>query len=481
MRPEVLKTVKIPANANRIFIIESREKLAKGDFTKDEIKYIKESEEKSITINRYGHFIFVVFLEAGKTKYQTFENLRKSAFKILSEIKSYKLNSVYLTSPLESDFVLAFTEGLVLGNYQFLKYFKDSAKKTSSLQKVYLADKYITDESVSKLNCITQAVYHSRDLVNEPSNFMTAKQLAKTAKSLCEKSGCKVEIFEKGKIESLKMGGLIAVNKGSIDPPTFTIITYKPGKAINKKPYVIVGKGLVFDTGGLSLKPTPGSMDAMKSDMAGGAAVIGAMSAISSMKLPLYVIGLVPATDNRPGQNAYAPQDIIRMHNGMTVEVLNTDAEGRMILADALSYAQQYKPELVFDLATLTGAATIATGQHGIPVMGTAGEKEFDELKESGFRVFERVVEFPLWDEYGEAIKSQFADIKNVGGREAGAITAGKFLEHFTDYPWIHMDIAGSAYLDNASSYRGKAGTGAGVRLLVDFFEKKCFDKKRNK
>jgi leucyl aminopeptidase len=265
------------------------------------------------------------------------------------------------------------------------------------------------------------------------------------------------------------MGGLLAVNKGSIDPPTFSILTWKPENAVNKKPFVLVGKGVVYDTGGMNIK-TGNYLDNMKSDMAGAAAVAGTIYAISKAKLPIHVIGLIPATDNRANNNAYVPDDIITMHNGTTVEVKNTDAEGRLILADALSFAKKYDPELVIDLATLTGSAHAAIGDLGIVAMRKLTEEQFDQLKLSGNNVYERIVEFPLWEEYGEMIKSDIADIKNLGGREAGAITAGKFLEHFTDYPWIHLDIAGSAFLTKQDNYRGIGSTAAGVRLLFDFF-----------
>ena len=266
------------------------------------------------------------------------------------------------------------------------------------------------------------------------------------------------------------MGGLLAVNKGSQDPPTFNILEYKAKNAKNKKPLILVGKGVVYDTGGLSLKPTPNSMDTMKCDMAGAAAVAGAMYAVAKAKLPVHVIGLIPATDNRPGEKAYTPGDVITMYSGLTVEVLNTDAEGRMILGDALSYAKKFNPELVIDLATLTGAAVAAIGTFGSVVMGT-GENKMDKLKQSGDHVFERLAEFPFWEEYDELIKSDIAEIKNIGGPYGGSITAGKFLHRFTDYPWIHIDIAGPAFLNASDSYRGKGGTGVGVRLLFDFIK----------
>jgi leucyl aminopeptidase len=234
----------------------------------------------------------------------------------------------------------------------------------------------------------------------------------------------------------------------------------------------LVGKGVVYDTGGLSLKPTPNSMDSMKCDMAGSAVVAGVMNAVASLKLPVHVIGLVPATDNWIGENSYAPGDIITMYSGTTVEVLNTDAEGRLILADALHFAKKLKPELVCDFATLTGAAVRAIGPYATAVMGKADESVKKEIFESSYAVFERLVEFPLWPEYGDELKSDIADMTNLGKGEGGQISAAKFLEHFTDYPWMHFDIAGPAFLNAADAYRTKGGTGVGIRLMLDFLYK---------
>jgi leucyl aminopeptidase len=235
-----------------------------------------------------------------------------------------------------------------------------------------------------------------------------------------------------------------------------------------------VGKGVVYDTGGLSLKPTPNSMDYMKSDMAGAAAVIGAMYSLAKNNIPAYVIGLIPATENRLDGNAITPGDVITMHSGKTVEIMNTDAEGRLILADALSYASKYKPQLVIDLATLTGSAARAIGKEGIVYMGNAPEEIKTDFEDSGKQVYERLVEFPLWEEYNTQIESSIADLKNLGGADAGAITAGKFLEHFVNYHWLHLDIAGGAFLTAPDSYRGKNGTGLGVRLLYHFISSKA-------
>jgi leucyl aminopeptidase len=213
-------------------------------------------------------------------------------------------------------------------------------------------------------------------------------------------------------------------------------------------------------------------MDVMKSDMAGAATVIGALYLAALQKLKVHVIALVPSTDNRPGGNAYAPGDVIMMFNGKTVEVLNTDAEGRMILADALSYAEKFKPQLVIDAATLTGAAVRAIGTRASIIMGNASDNYFEQLEKAGEEVYERVVRFPFWDEYGEEMKSTIADLKNIGSGNAGMITAGKFLEHFVDSPYIHMDIAGPSWLDGKEDYKGQGGTGSGVRLLYTFLKR---------
>jgi leucyl aminopeptidase len=254
-----------------------------------------------------------------------------------------------------------------------------------------------------------------------------------------------------------------------VDPPTFSILTWKPEQAVNQHPIVLVGKGVVYDTGGLSLKPTQDSMDYMKCDMGGAAAVAGALYAVAKNGLPVWVIGLVPATDNRPDGNAYVPGDVVTMYDGTTVEVLNTDAEGRMLLADALSYAKQYGPELVVELSTLTGSAHAAIDKYGMVGMGNAGREVMENLKASGELTAERVAEFPFWDEYKEQLKSDVADLKNIGGKYGGAITAGKFLEHFTDYPFIHLDIAGPSFNKASFKYCGKGASGVGVRILYNF------------
>lgn len=418
-----------------------------------------------------------VFIGLGSAAQLTPERLRERLTKAFYYAQSHKTARVQIIVRLGDEqwsndaYAQALGEVPLLSCYRFGKYKKepDPAPVIETLINTGRAD---TEAGVRFGATVAGAVCEVRDLVNEPPNVLDAPALAAAAVRMGEQYGFQVEVLEKGRIESLRMGGLLAVNRGSQTPPTFSILTYKPANARNSKPVVLVGKGLTFDTGGLSLKPTPGSMDSMKCDMAGGATVIGTIAALAATEAPVWVIGLVPSTDNRPGELAFTPNDVITMYDGTHVEVLNTDAEGRMILADALAFAKQYDPELVIDLATLTGSAVMAVGVGAAVVMGTAAQELKTAIIDSGFRMHERLVELPIWDDYAEQLKSDIADLKNIGGRYAGAITAGKFLQHFTAYPWLHIDIAGPAYLDKPEHYRSKNGTGYGVRLLTDFLSR---------
>ena len=369
----------------------------------------------------------------------------------------------------------ALVEGFMLAAYRFTRYKTD----TSELREIERLVIHETgeDEKASRRGAergriIAESVMTARDLVNLSPDEKTPTKFARLIEQSAKKYGYEADVWDKALIEEEGMGGLLAVNRGSPEPPTFTVLTWHPENALNERPVVLVGKGVVFDTGGLSLKPTKDSMDYMKSDMAGAAAVVGAMEALARLKIPLYVVGLIPATDNRPGENAYVPGEVIRMHSGKTVEVLNTDAEGRLILADALSYARTYRPILVIDLATLTGAQVIALGTEAAAVMTNnveGAEERLQAIVTAGERSGDRVHPLPMYDEYAKLLESDVADLKNIGGREAGSITAAKFLEHFVDYPWIHIDMAGPAFLKEPKPYRPKGGTGFGVRLLVEF------------
>lgn len=416
-------------------------------------------------------FIHIIKIKSGRKKYRLAEIARQAGAKLYRELKKSAVTTVCLTAPQHEYLLAPYAEGIMLSDYSFIKY-KTSPEK-SVLQEICLIGNKLSPDIIYRTETICSCVNMTRNLVNEPGSYLTAREFSREITSLGERTGFKVEVLNKQKIEALRMGGLLAVNRGSQEPPTFSILEWKPEKPANTKPLVLVGKGIVFDTGGLSLKPTTDSMDRMKSDMSGAAVVTGVLSAVAKMKLPVHIVGLVPATDNRPGENAYLPGDIIKMYNGSTVEVLNTDAEGRLILADALSYACKFEPELLIDIATLTGAASAATGRYGIVAFGKKCKKDFSILKKSGKITFERIIRFPLWDEYREMIESDVADLKNIGGKDSGAITAAKFLESFTNYPWIHLDIAGVSFLGSGAGYLPKGATGTGLRLIVEFIIRK--------
>lgn len=306
----------------------------------------------------------------------------------------------------------------------------------------------------------------ARDLVNEPPSVTTARYLAEQAKRACRGRGLSVEVWDKKKIQAMKLAGLLAVNRGSTEEPRFIIIRYRPPRA--RKKVALIGKGITFDSGGLSLKPAK-SMETMKLDMAGGAAIIGAMSRLPSLRPEIEVTGYIPTTDNLPSGSAQKPGDIIRYLNGKTMEVLNTDAEGRLILADALAFAAKQKPDCMINLATLTGACVVALGNE---VGGIFGNRQplVDSLIRSAREAGEKLWQLPLVKEYREEIKSSVADIKNVGSSSGGAITAALILQEFVaDVPWAHLDIAGPAFAEKETSICPKGGTGFGVRTLLKF------------
>ena len=461
---KIVQSTSFNADFSIVYLFSKKDvknKISFGPFSDTELENISTSKEKFDFIKKGEFYAFAIYNE------QSDEQLRVSGSLVQQHI-GQKLEKIQISGSEKS--VLKFTEGLILANYKFTKYFSKEAESKNKLSEVVLSDE-ISDSKTTELWNTCKVVYWTRDLVNEPVSYLTAVKLAEEISNAGDEAGFSVNVLHKAQIEALKMGGLLGVNRGSMDPPTFTIAEYKHPKAVNKKPIVLVGKGVVYDTGGLSLKPTPGSMDCMKSDMAGAAAMAGTIYLAALQKLKIHLVVLIPATDNRPGMDAYTPGDILTMHNGTTVEVLNTDAEGRLILADALAYSDKYKPEVVIDAATLTGAAVRAIGTHASIVMGNADDSFFRELEDAGNEVHERVVRFPFWDEYLKEMKSSIADLKNIGGGNAGMITAGKFLEHFVKSPYIHMDVAGPTWLDAKEDYRPKGGTGSGVRLLYQFLK----------
>ncbi len=436
------------------------------------LKRLKAKDEQ-VFINSYNRCTYLVKLKDSESHNKTRELLRRAGYNLRNLIRSNNHSELVITSEnAYHEAVTDMAEGLLLSFYKFSRYktAEEKGEKKNYPARLLLHGD-IANTEIDWLIHLTEAVYFTRDMINEPVNQLNATALSEEIKKMGSAAGFRVEVLNKGKIESLKMGGLLAVNKGSIDPPVFSILEWHPENSVNKKPIILVGKGVVYDTGGLNLK-TGEHMDGMKGDMAGAATVTAVIYTVAKAGIPLHIIGLIPSTDNRPGGNAYTQGDIITMYNGLTVEIGNTDAEGRLILADAISYASKYSPELIIDIATLTGSAAMTFGNQAIAMMTNADKKYIDLLEESGKEVYERIGQLPFWDEYGEFIKSDIADLKNVGGREGGAITAGKFLERFSEYPLIHLDIAGTSMLKKDDFYRLKDGTGSGLRLLLAFLKK---------
>jgi leucyl aminopeptidase len=360
----------------------------------------------------------------------------------------------------------AVVEGIALGAYEFLEY-RPGAKGTKLRKAVLVGPSGApVKAAVDRGAVIADAVMWARDMINRPSKEKPPVAFAADARKLLRGRGVKLEVLDVPQLRELKLGGVIGVGQGSAQTPRFLKLTYAPAGA-KGKPLAFVGKGVVFDSGGLSLK-TGAGMETMKCDMSGAAAVVGAMSALQGLGVKTKVFGYVPLVENMPSGTAIRPGDVLRIRNGKTVEVLNTDAEGRLILADALSLASEDKPAAVVDLATLTGACIVALGEKIAGLMGN-DDDWIDQIRDAADRVGERVWPLPLPADYRKGIESPIADIKNVGPREGGALTAGLFLQEFVDdVPWAHVDIAGPAFLGSDDGYMTKGGTGFGVRTLLE-------------
>ena len=366
----------------------------------------------------------------------------------------------------------ALVEGVLLGLYHFLPYKTAKEEVRAGMKElVILEDRGKAfgevKDAAKRGQVISEAVYFSRDLASTPSNEMTPAILSGRAKELGKKRGIKVSVLDVKGMKKAGMNALLGVARGSHEPAKFIILRYG-GASKKERPVVIVGKGITFDSGGISLKPAD-SMDEMKADMSGGAVVLGVFKAASELRLPINLVGLIPATENLPGGGAYKPGDILRSLSGKTIEIVNTDAEGRLLLADALTYAGRFNPAAVVDIATLTGACVIALGEDVIGMLGT-DEKLKNRIREAAEETGEKLWELPLWEDYADLIKSDVADLKNTGGRAGGAITAALFLSRFVGkYPWVHLDIAGPAWRKKGKPYIPKGASAIGVRLLVRF------------
>ncbi len=416
----------------------------------------------------------LLLLGMGKASEIDAETWRKAGARATREATSIGAEEigVYLSPERQAALAAgALVEGSLLASYQFNKY-RSAAKNSAALKSLTLGKSGLTrntelEQAVRNAEETIAGVCLARDLINEPPSVTTARYLGEQAERHCRGRGLSVDVWGKKKIESMKLAGLLAVNRGSQEEPRFITIHYKPPGKPRKK-IALIGKGITFDSGGLSLKPSK-SMETMKLDMAGGAAVIATMSRLPYLRPAAEVIGYIPTTDNLPGPNAQKPGDIIRYLNGKTVEVLNTDAEGRLILADALALAAKQKPDYMINLATLTGACMVALGSQ-VAGLFSNDQALADTVLRCARESGEKLWQLPLVKEYRDDIKSSIADMKNIGGGHGGAITAALILQEFVeDVPWAHLDIAGPAFTERDVPTCPKGGTGFGVRTLLRF------------
>jgi leucyl aminopeptidase len=407
------------------------------------------------------------------------DNLMRAAGASASLSRKLGLKDIAVAAGTEGmtdhDFASLWSQGALLALYNFETFKKPDPKKKDLKSLTFMASDRAMESALKKGaaegKTIAESINFAKDMINTPANEMTPSIMASRAKAAAKDVGLKIKVLEADECRKLGMGSYLGVAKGSKEPPKFIVLEYSGGKRSQKAPYVIVGKGITFDSGGISIKPVEG-MEKMKYDMAGAAAVIATIRCAAALKLPLDIVAITPCSENMPGGAALKPGDVVRAINGKTIEIISTDAEGRLVLADALCFAQKYKPAAVIDIATLTGACVIALGDLAIGLMGN-NRALIDDVRDSGEAVNERAWELPMWDEFLEAMKGDVTDFKNVGGRKAATITAGKFLQEFVDYPWVHLDIAGTAWEEKGKPYCPKGATGVGVRLLVEFLKRK--------
>lgn len=421
----------------------------------------------------------VLLVGLGKKDSLGLDTIRQALGHAVKRVRQVKATAftaaVPAVTPPEStaiDIAQAMTEGAILGAYQFTAYRSEPTPGPDIQSMTLLAsqqsDVRSLSEGVRRGIATAEAAVFVRDLCNHPSNVMTPTKIAEEAKAVAKERGVSLKVLERKDLAKLGMGALLGVARGSHEPPKFIILEYHGARKKNDRPVVLVGKTITFDTGGISLKPSE-NMEQMKADMTGGAEVLATVRAAARLKLPLNLVGLLPATENMPGGGAMKPGDIVKTLSGKTVEVQNTDAEGRLILADGLAYAARYKPVALIDVATLTGACVVALGQFAIGMFGTDDTLK-ESLRKAGQRSGERVWEMPLWEDYFEQLKSDVADMRNIGGRGAGMITAALFLSKFAgDCPWVHLDIASTDWSERERAYIPKGPTGIGTRLLIQY------------
>ncbi|MEK6812968.1 MAG: leucyl aminopeptidase [Nanoarchaeota archaeon] len=427
---------------------------------------------KFMTTSYNGTLRRVILVGLGKKDELTEDKLKKifgSISRLAREIKTKKI-AVALDDLQgdETNLGNIAAQGLLLGNYRYDLY-KTQDKDNIPVDTAILLTEKKVQAGVKEGIIIADSMIIVRNLVNTPSMIKVPVYLAQEAKKICKEAHVSIDIYGREKIGRMGMHGLLAVNAGSVNEPQFLVMEYRP--RYPRKKIVFVGKGITFDSGGLGIKPGK-NMLTMKEDMTGAATVIALLRAASLLKLPYHLIGIAPLTENMPGNNAYKPGDILKTYNGKTMEILHTDAEGSVILADALGYASALKPDVIIDLATLTGAMVIALGTCAAGVMGN-NDVLAQQLVAAGKATGEKVWQMPLYEEYDEMIKSDVADVKNLGSWDgiAGGLTAAAFLKAFVDekIPWAHLDIAGVSFIDKDEGYYCKGGTGFGINLLLEY------------
>jgi len=441
---------------------------------------IKGKLNQTTTIHSLGRLpaTRVVVTGLGKPEEVTQDKIRGAVAQTCRMLRQQNAESIAtitqgggITGTTAEDSTQAIVEGALLGIYLFRQHITKEAEhgeiKQLTIVDAEEGDLTALEEGCRKGRIIAEAANLARDMANEPPNYMTPTQLAETARKVAESHGLEIEVLEREQMQEMGMGALLGVAQGSQQPPKFIILRYRGGTS-KQADVTILGKGITFDSGGISIKPSEGMGD-MKADMAGGASVIGAMSAIAQLKPRINATAIVPATENLPGGRAFRPGDILTALDGKTIEIITTDAEGRLILADAIGYAKKQGTRLMVDVATLTGAMRIALGDICTGAF-TNNQELVDKVIAAGARAGELIWQMPMYEQYKEQNKSTVADIKNAGNRLAGAITAAQFLAEFAgDTPWVHLDIAGTSMSDKEHNYLTKGATGVPVRTLVNF------------
>jgi len=425
----------------------------------------KKDEVFESYIPQAGGLVGYVFLGIGKETIS--DNIRRAGGYLAGIIAKKKLTGVKLIHlGLMGENIGPFIEGLVLGGYTFDR-FKTEKSGEKTVRIILDENVQTSKDKIERAMVIAESSCFARDLVNAPGNYLYPIELANQAKALAKKYGMTCKVFGPKEITAMKMGAMMGVAKGSKQPPQFIHWTYNGGRP-GEKPIVFVRKGVTFASGGISINPSE-NMHEMKNDMTGAAVVTALMMALGRIKPKVNVVGICPCVENMPDGMAYRPGDVLTASDGQTIEVISTDAEGRLILADALIYAEKLRPKVIIDIATLTGAVIVGLGNHAAGLLGT-DDHHIGLLYKAGQKTGEKVWQLPLWDEYKEQIKSDVADMKNSGGRPGGTITAACFLSKFVkDTPWAHVDIAGMDNQDKSHPYQPKGGTGFGVRLFTEY------------